>query len=148
MKPLIIGEAPGKNGDPTTPIEGRVGRRLAECAGIPFEEFLDTFDRRNLLDVQPQDSGKGAKFNVKSAGRVARELEKHFTLGQIVLLLGQRTASAFRIINEPYFNCTPINGARVYIVPHPSGVNTWWNSLDNELEMIRFMHRIVKDIRR
>lgn len=147
MKPLIIGEAPGKNGDPTTPIEGRIGRRLAECAGIPFDEFLTTFDRRNLLDVQPQDSGKGADFNVRAAARVARELEKQFTPGQTVLILGKRAASAFRITDVAYFQPLTINGAKVYIMPHPSGVNTWWNLLENELQAIRFMHRIVKELK-
>jgi len=146
-KPLIIGEAPGKNGDPSTPIEGRIGRRLAECCGISFEEFLETFSRRNLLDTQPQDNGKGADFNVKAAGRVARELEKQFVPGQVVLILGKRAAAAFRFIDVDYFQRFVVNGASVYVVPHPSGVNHWWNELENELQMIRFMKRIVLEVR-
>lgn len=147
MKPLIVGEAPGKNGNPLMPIEGRVGQRLADCCGLTLVEFLSTFDRVNLLQVQPQDSGKGATFNVKEAGRAARELERTFATRQTVLLLGKRVAAAFRISNVPYFDCFLVNHAKAYVVPHPSGVNRWWNDPENELQMMRFMQRLVKEMR-
>lgn len=147
MKPLIVGEAPGKNGDPSKPIEGRVGARLAACAGIPFDEFLETFDRVNLLQVQPQDSGKGTDFNVKAAGRMARELEKTFGVGQVVLLLGKRVAASFKLTKVDYFETFALNHAKVTVVPHPSGVSRWWNDLDNELQMIRFMHGVVRQVK-
>lgn len=148
MKPLIIGEAPGKNGDPTKPIEGRVGARLAACAGITFEEFLETFDRVNLLQEQPQDAPKGMTFNVKLAGRAAKDMERSFVLGQTILVLGKRAASAFGLTKVRYFDLwfTP-TGAKMYVVPHPSGANRWYNELDNELAMIKFMRRIVEQVR-
>lgn len=146
-KPLIIGEAPGKHGDPTKPIEGRVGARLAACAGMPIEEFLATFDRVNLLEEQPQDSPKGMQFNVKQAGKIARAIEPHFGVGQIVLLLGKRVGSAFGLKHVPYFETLALSHAKVTIVPHPSGASRWWNETENELQMIRFMHKIARDVR-
>jgi len=145
-KPLIIGEAPGKHGDPRTPIEGRIGARLAEWCGLPFDEFLTTFQRINLLEVQPQDSGKGTDFNVRAAGKVARAMQYLFEPGQVVIVLGKRAGAAFGFTNIEYFQKATLNGAAVYVVPHPSGVNRWFNEPENELTMIRFMRGIVKQI--
>lgn len=146
MKPLIIGEAPGKHGDATKPVEGRIGARLAACCGLTLDEFLNTFDRINLLDEQPQDAPKGMAFNVKAAGRRARELE--LTLGQLplMLLLGKRVAAAFRMTNVEYFQAAFIGTVPTFVVPHPSGINRWYNKIENELQMIRFMRGIVKQV--
>lgn len=150
MKPLIVGEAPGKGGDASKPIEGRIGARLAACCGLTFDEFLERFDRVNLLDVQPQVSGKGTDFNVKLASKKAFYFEhnREGLFGRpFTLLLGKRVAAAFGLTKVEYF--VPItfkNGSKAYVVPHPSGVSRWWNTLDNELTMIRFMHRVVKEM--
>lgn len=143
-RPLIVGEAPGKHGDPSRPCEGRVGARLAACAGITYDEYLTLFDRVNLLDEQPQDAPKGMAFNVKLAGKVARKMEQAFQVGQIVLILGKRAGSAFGLKNVPYFETLALNHAKVTIVPHPSGVNRAWNDLEVELQMIKFMHDVVR----
>lgn len=146
-RPLIIGEAPGKNGDPSKPCEGRIGARLAACAGITYEEYLTLFDRINLLDEQPQDAPKGMAFNVKQAGKIARAMEPTLEERPLVLLLGKRVAGAFGFTGAEYFQMTTLGRIAAqtpfYIVPHPSGVNRWWNELGNELQMIRFMHSIV-----
>lgn len=147
MKPLIVGEAPGKNGDASKPCEGRIGARLAACAGITIDEYMTIFDRVNLLDMQPQDSGKGTDFNVKAAGRRARQLELGMSRRPLILLLGKRVASAFRFTNVNYFQQVTIDGILTYVVPHPSGINRWWNFFDNELQMIRFMRGIVKGLK-
>lgn len=146
-KPLIIGEAPGKNGDASKPIGGRVGARLAACCGLTMEEFLEAFDRVNLLDEQPQDAPKGMQFNVRLAGKKAKQIEASFAVGQVVLLLGKRVGAAFGLKRVPYFETLALNHAKVTIVPHPSGVNRVWNDLEVELQMIRFMHQIVRDVR-
>ncbi len=148
MKPLIIGEAPGKNGDASMPCEGRIGARLASCAGITFDEYLDLFDRVNLLDEQPQDAPKGMAFNVKLAGKVAHQMELTMPRWPFILLLGKRVAAAFKFTSVNYFQQVAIDGIPTWVVPHPSGVNRWWNSFDNELQMIRFMRGIVMRLHR
>lgn len=144
-KPLIVGEAPGKNGDPTKPIEGRIGRRLAHCAGMEFEQFLSAFQRINLLDEQPQDAKGGMRFNLARARQTALVL--HDTLvtdpHPMIILLGKRVAKAFEIKQPEYFHLEFLCSVETYVVPHPSGVNHWWNNWDNELEMMRFMRNIV-----
>lgn len=143
-KPLIIGEQPSKNGDPSKPIQGRIGERLAECAGLTFDEYMEKFDRMNLLDVRAEYSGKGMDFNVKAARSTARELiTRAFLPGRLILILGKRAASAFGMTSIAYFQRMVINGAEVYVVPHPSGINRWWNLPENEQQMIRFMRTVV-----
>lgn len=147
MKPLIVGEAPGKNGDATKPIEGRIGARLAACCGLTLDEFLSTFDRINLLNEQPQDSGKGTDFNVRAAAKTARVIEKTFVGRPFVLLLGKRAGSAFGLVKPEYFARVVMSGAAVFVVPHPSGINRWWNELNHELEMTAFMRKMMQGIR-
>ena len=147
MKPLIVGEAPGKGGDPTKPIEGRIGARLADCCDLTMAEFLATFDRVNLLQVQPQDGGKGATFNVQEARRVAYSMTQHSDWpGRLALILGKRAGAAFGFVQVDYFQKMALYGAIVYVVPHPSGLNRWWNDPENELQMMRFMRELIEGL--
>ena len=58
---LMIGQAPGRNGDPGDPLGGRLGKRLAKLAGVTFERYLDVTDRMNMFDEWPGKEGKGDK---------------------------------------------------------------------------------------
>lgn len=145
MKPLIIGEAPSKNEHPPSPIAGRIGKRLARCADMPFERFLEEFDRVNLLTVRQDAAEKGFTFDLGAARLVAREMRwtvpqfsPSWTEDRFVLLLGQRVASAFDV-RMPYLEEFKLHGARTFILPHPSGVNRWWNDPLNERRMHDFM---------
>jgi uracil-DNA glycosylase len=144
MKPLIIGEAPSKNEVTEHPIEGRIGRRLAACAGLTLPEFLAHFDRVNLLHVRQDTKEKGFEFDAAAARKAATLLKPSFKRGQTVLLLGGRVAEAFGI-HDAYFTWHVVNGARLYIVPHPSGVNRWWNDPINKLCAEQFMQAIVRN---
>lgn len=143
MKPLIIGEAPSKNEITASPLEGRIGKRLAVYAGLPFPTFLTHFDRVNLLDVRQDTDEEGFTFDLPVARINAELLRLNFKPGQIVLLLGGRVAEAFKI-HGPYFEKHTIDEAEVYIVPHMSGVNRWHNEAENKAEMTRFMREIVE----
>jgi hypothetical protein len=142
-KPLIVGEAPSKNEIVPTPIEGRVGRRLARCAGLSFDEFIDRFDRMNLLSVRQDTQEKGFVFDSRAAGIVARELRERLEPGRTVLLLGHRVADAFGIKGEYFATFAPPGEAVYYVLPHPSGVNHWWNDPANVEKMNAFMHEIA-----
>jgi len=146
MKPLIVGEAPSKNEFTERPIEGRVGKRLAGCCGMPLVQFLEHFDRVNLLHVRQDTKEKGFEFDLKAARVEAERLRDGFKEDQIVLLLGGRVAEAFRV-HDHYFVETRVNFARLYIVPHPSGVNRYWNDPANVEKMNTFMRLIVERTR-
>lgn len=149
MRPLIIGEAPSKNEVPPTPLGGRVGRRLAACCGITLEEFLVRFERVNLLDVRQDTREKGFEFDATAAAHAASLLIRHklFDEPRLVLLLGRRVAQAFGC-DVGYFNRWFINQAEAYVLPHPSGVSRWWNSVENQQHAAAFMRSIIAETHR
>lgn len=50
--------------------------------------------------------------------------------GRLVVLAGKNVARAFGVRAE-YHEWLVSPGCRAVVVPHPSGVNRWWNSADN-----------------
>lgn len=146
MKPLIIGEAPSKNEEVPQPIAGRVGRRLADCAGMTLEDFLTHFQRTNLLQVR-QDTALGFEFDHAQASLNAMQIRGSFRGGLIVLLLGHRVARAFGLTHADYFVQYDIDHAEVRVLPHPSAVNRWWNDPENYKQACDFMQNIVRRTR-
>ena len=148
MKPLIIGEAPAKNEKPPRPLEGRVGKRLAECCGISLDEFLHRFDRINLLSERQDTDEKGFEWDAVaaalSAHAMANAFDPRFQLheGRIVLLLGKRVAAAFGA-HDKLFEFQRIGTkAEVYVLPHPSRLNRWWNVPENKAAMQMFIRGV------
>jgi uracil-DNA glycosylase len=137
-KPLLVGQAPGPSGDNSRPLSGRIGKRLAQLMGVSFDAYLSTFDRINLLASFPGKSdGKGDKFPLHEAREIASLLD----LGgrPFVLLMGRGVARAFGMIGTPWLEWFELRGANVAVVPHPSGVNRWWNDAKNEAEARSFL---------
>ena len=143
VKPLIVGEAPSKNEATPRPIEGCVGKRLAACCNMPLACFLDHFDRVNLLSVRQDTKEKGFEFDLRSAKVAAEVMKQNFKEGQVVLFLGRRVAEVFGVHNH-YFALNIVGEAQVYIIPHPSGVNRWWNEDANKDRAFVFMQTIVE----
>lgn len=150
MKPLIIGEAPSKNEVTPRPLEGRVGKRLAALCGLTLDEYLKHFDRVNLLDVRQDTKEKGFEFDHKLA-RVKAEYMLEFDIepNRIVLLLGWRVAKAFNLDHLGYFEEQrhPDSSAEFRVLPHPSGVNRWWNDIRHLMDAEVFMKTIVERTR-
>lgn len=146
MKPLIIGEAPNRTGPRKNPIAGRCGMKLATFAGLTLDEYLVAFDRENVLARYPGSAGKGAAFSRSSARRRALKLQRKFESKRTVVLLGYRTAAAFKV-RAKYFQPVLVGKARVIVVPHPSGINRWYNEPRNVSKMKRYMRRLAKEER-
>jgi hypothetical protein len=49
------------------------------------------------------------------------------------VLLGRRVAAAFGLASAPYLEWTEARGRTWVVMPHPSGVNRWWNDEENRL---------------
>jgi hypothetical protein len=147
-RPLLVGEAPSKNEHPPTPIEGRIGKRLAGYAGLTFEEFLIHFDRTNLLSVRQDTKEKGFEFDAATARTNAYQLIITLERGRTVILLGKRVAMAFDVPVD-YFAWRNINAfdGWLAVVPHPSGINRWFNDPANNASMTAFMHHVVERTR-
>ena len=145
VKPLIIGEQPSKNGNPDTPVSGRIGERLAEFMGITYMEYDMLFERVNLLPIREEYTGSGKEWDADRAKARAIELSAAFESGQVVLLLGKRASTAFGLSDE-YFLRHKVNGADVYVIPHPSGLNRWYNDESNKLMAQEFLRAIIERV--
>lgn len=153
----IVGQAPGPGG-PGAPLMGRVGRRLAFLMGVGFpDEYVELFARTNLLDEHPGARGdKGDLFSVDDARDPADEiLELLYDIGDSELvLLGKNVASAFGMTRVEWlkrYDITigdgdepPFVTIRVSVVPHPSGVNRWWNDPKNRRAAGTYLRRVAK----
>jgi hypothetical protein len=154
MKPLLVGEAPGPNGDPEKPLEGRPAMRLAKCMGFAEEinydskiaaaRLRDLFDVRNLLDrpMERVEGSKGTEWPAQEAGEAAKRLSLLIEKEQPVVFLGKRVAGAFMVPIDGWWTWTrqwsggdardgegetPWALLNYVTVPHPSGIVRLWN---------------------
>lgn len=118
---------------------------MASLCSLSPSEFGRLFARANVLDRWPGRQGsKGAAFPAAEARERATQLRRKFVRGRVVVLLGKRTAAAFGLKQTGYFWPPQIvDRAWVYVVPHPSGMNRWFNDPANEAEMRLFMRDLV-----
>lgn len=146
MKPLLIGEAPSKNATHPRPLEGRIGRRLADCAGLSYEAYLEAFERINLLQVRQDTAEKGFEFDMRAARVEAQRLRESGLLRErSVVLLGHRVAEAFNLRGMRYFHGCPSGmHGMIWVMPHPSGINRWWNEAENCKAACAFMRGLVE----
>jgi uracil-DNA glycosylase len=145
MKPLVVGEAPGRRGGP--PLAGDCGQRLADFYGVSLRDFKRTFTCVNLLREWPGSAGKGSRFPLAEAKVQAERIAARLPWGRVVILLGRRVASAFGVKTD-YFRRARIGKCiMVFVVPHPSRVNRWFNDPANVDSMRAFM-RTMKPVSR
>jgi hypothetical protein len=107
---------------------------LSECLGVDPDDLGDIFEMINLLPRFPgvkPDGSKGDLFPAHlakiSASRLLPELR-----GRRVVLAGRSVAKAFDLRMDFLEERGGALGAEsVLLLPHPSGVNLWWNSPEN-----------------
>lgn len=144
---LLVGQAPSRDSDPNDPLMGRSGGRLMDLFDLPPSLYRDYFERVNLLEEFPGKAGKGDLFDrvfaVQSAAKITIDLA--LFPRPFVLLLGNKVATAFGR-ERPIFRRFAIHGTRAYVVPHPSGINLWWNDPKNVRRAKRFFKRLKKEL--
>lgn len=135
MRVTIIGQAPGKKKTGMRAFEGTCGDRLARVAGLDgHEELHRKASVINLLDRWPGKAGKGDAFPMRKAKKAAKNLE----LDGVVLFAGKGVAQAFGHVGL-YFEWGTIGPAKIATIPHPSGVNRWWNDPANVARASEFL---------
>ena len=139
---VIIGQAPSRLSDPREPLSGNSGRRLAALSGLTTAEFLDRFERRNLLDAWPGKAGKGDKFAGAGEARALAESLRAGLATRRVVLLGTGVARAFGFPGEPFLFGEHWEGSFA-MVPHPSGTNRWWNDRERVAQAQRFWSNLA-----
>lgn len=139
---------------------------LLERCGLTLEQYLGLFARDNVLhQVPPPDKRGGFSFPLdqarQQAGRVMDLASEH--AGMVVL--GRRASRVFHWYRPSatagrrhvardhlaYFNWymasasgDPMDSSvRATVVPHPSGINRWWNRSDHRFEAERFFKGLL-----
>lgn len=153
MKPLIIGQAPGPNSDPSNPLAGRCGARLADLCSLDEKTFLARFERVNLLNKFPGKATKGDRFPIDQARKTAVDLLIFGKLNRTTVMLGGNVARAFGFpsVGLEMFRWNVIDGSpliRLAFCPHPSGVSHFWNEPKNVAAARHFWRRLALEAAR
>ena len=143
MRILIVGQGPSKDGEGLPPLSGPgTGDKLAELAGLPREEMLNRATAVNLLSKWYGKNGHGDKFPASIAKKQAEKLKNSWKDFDRILLLGRNVASAFHVkgslIESLVWNADK-DGNVVAWMPHPSGVDRWYNSRENTIAAAKFL---------
>lgn len=127
-----MGQAPSRDTEGRAPFSGRSGRFLCDVLSLPDPalppdvRLRRAFDLVNLVDRWPGKAGKGDAFPMaegRAAARAVLAVAPHDRL----VLCGANVARCFGV--RPDLLASGIVGGKVFLVlPHPSGVNRWWNA--------------------
>ncbi len=139
---LLIGQAPNEHGDPRRPLEGKLGEKLCRLFGCSWAEYCRSTQRFNVLPGWPGKQGNGDRFPRALAIQNARRMVWSFA-DCAVLFVGVATASVFKI-KQPALRWKrrQLQDGGFYqaaVLPHPSGVNRWWNEPSHRRAATRFM---------
>ena len=123
MRPLFVGEAPSKR-----PSIGRNSSRgrLANLVGVKPLELRWTNLFEHLVEEFDQEEARAAAARIN--GRESR-----------LILLGQKVAKAFGLERPIALRWMLHRGSWVAVIPHPSGLNRWWNEAENRDAVEKFL---------
>lgn len=146
---IFVGQAPGPAGGcagegEMEPLSGRCGERLAGLMDMRVEHFLNSFTRKNLnLEFQGK-VGKGDAFDEVEGIRVAKFLRggPH----KKYVMCGHQVQRCFGYsFLPPLFCCVELVPKKAFFaLPHPSGINLWWNSKQNQADAKLALARFIK----
>lgn len=116
---------------------GRSGRRMAELFGVDYGTFSTRVNWVNLFD------NPNAPASV-----IARTVEQTSRAQDAIILLGRRVAHEFMLDDKPaLFQLSRNAGAGpvVLLLPHPSGLNRWWNDEANTQAAEQILRDLWRD---
>lgn len=149
LKPFLIGQAPSlltsKKG--SRPFDGWSGERIALMIGRRRREMLERWvEARNLINVFPGRCGeKGDHFDVDAA-RLAADAMMPQLRGRTAIIAGRKVADAFGI-DAPFLSRVEKAGVVFWPIPHPSGVNLWYNDPLNAERVERLLRKLILERR-
>lgn len=150
---VLVGQAPSRSSRPDTPLTGgRSGARIQELAGLTLLEYVRLFARCNLMSAWPGAAGaKGDAFPRGAARAAAAEIAPALR-GRIVVAVGLGVARALGAefgfpVGLEFLAWTTVGDVEIACLPHPSGVNLWWNDPANVRRARRFLMRLAERAR-
>lgn len=156
---LLVGEAPARTGQrnlhiclvaralDAPPKDGYLDHLRARHAEL-FDFIVDT-RHANLLGRWPGPARRGSAFPMKEARAAAGAFLEVIDIvrPEVILLAGRRVAAAFHhnMHHEgtDYFEELELAGREARVVPHPSGVNRWWNDPANRERARKFLEKLA-----
>lgn len=137
---LFIGQGPAKDAEPYRPLEGHNAEKLARLLGILPAHFVNRYARINLNSEWIGKVGKGDVFDLAEGRRAAAVLLQGSWTHYV--LLGKQVAKSFDV-REGFLETVHHGRKHFFILPHPSGINRWWNEPENVtsagIELRRFL---------
>lgn len=149
-RPLLLGEAPACRGSPSHPFDvGRLavptgsGARLAAVLGVPHRLLGELFDVKNLLE-----HARAGPFPLSEARAAARLILE--TGPPKIVMCGRNVCRAFGFPDLEWCRWTPeyvyatqdsllVRCVELSVIPHPSGLNRFYNHESNRLLVRRFL---------
>jgi hypothetical protein len=137
--PLVVGEAPNSSGCGRRRNQIFMGGKLIKLDGGRLE-------RTNLLWEWPGASGRGSHFpkaeGAAAADDLLGDLGQLGRTGRGLILVGTRVATAFGLKRSDYEWLTWIEYRKhpMAVMPHTSGLVTWWNDADNRARAQAFFN--------
>jgi hypothetical protein len=122
------------------------GLRLAVLAGLSPTQLGRHFILENLCQAPMGEDYRETVSRAALLYRFRAELRYVLAGYEVCRAFGQRVlpASGTRGDRPLLRWYVSREGARVAILPHPSGRNRWYNALENRLAAERFLRRLVE----
>lgn len=142
-KIVFVGYCPSHRGSPEKPLDGPgTGHRLAALCGMSHEGYLRKFERVNLHYDTPlkRDSA------TKKRGELSAAHIRHRYRGRRIILLGHEVLEAFGLdqcLSIAVWSVVMRDETRVSFIPHPSGLNRWYNDKKNIRRVEKFLRGLV-----
>ena len=148
MPIIFVGQSPSKRAAPTDePFSGKSGAAVADLMGITPAEFRAAFTRVNLIPSYLGKNGRGDKFDAALARPVAATLAADPDAR--LVLLGKNVARCFAVDKRRTMAAiAPLtwerlaSGATAIVLPHPSGLNRWYNVAANKTRAREFLRSL------
>lgn len=156
-RPFLVGQAPSSTSDPGRPFSGRSGMRIAELMGLDveredwYELLRETFEPLNLLPDYLGKRERGDVFTMSIGRTMARALIEEFA-GSRWVLVGAKVCRCFdvdagRAPRCQWIDLAPRRVGHVAMLPHPSGLNLWYNEPANVERARAFLTEEVERVR-
>lgn len=161
---VMVGQAPSAKGshDPRHALTGAPMRRLFKCSGLNLMLYLRTFERHNLVGTwegyrTTGDASSGSRFDPRDAAVGAKRIADRLAGGRRLLCWGKDVMAAF--VGPARACMTPLTwyteevvgfdnsyDTQVAIIPHPSGLNRWWNDPANREAAGKFLRGLADEV--
>ena len=119
---------------------GSTGERLWRMTGLTEAQYVRVFVRDNLF--MSHEKSRSVERRRQAARAVIHRLNGRYAIPDIwVVALGKTVAAAFGMSDT---QAPLVWAGRTVLVPHPSGLNRWYNDPSNVTRATEFMRRVAR----